>query len=290
MHVENICRKAREQGYFVLISGAGGDDLFSGYRRHEMITHYKRLSFVPFGRHLLKIIRQFAKNADRRRIDKFLSLYHDKNLIYSLANSYLWLDPEKILTLFSSDFKKALQTLSPVDFLINSLSDIPNEMNELNQCLYWDMKFFLPDHNLNYTDKMSMTQAVEVRVPFLDKELVEFSAKLPIEYKMKGTTTKYILRKLAEKYLPYEVVYRSKTGFGGPLRSWIRNSLDPWVQSQLNEESVTKLNIFNYSELRKLVEENKTGKIDASYTILSIIAIQMYLRYYTIEKNKQFLP
>jgi len=81
-----------------------------------------------------------------------------------------------------------------------------------------ELKTFLVDHNLNYTDKLSLVAGVEVSVPFLDKELVEFSTKVPVSLKMKGNETKYILKKVAEKYLPQEIIYRSKTGFRAPVR------------------------------------------------------------------------
>ena len=85
------------------------------------------------------------------------------------------------------------------------------------------MNSFLVDHNLNYTDKMGMSEGVEIRVPFLDNELVDFSYMIPPKLKMKGNTAKYILKKVAERYLPKDVIYREKAGFGAPVRKWINN-------------------------------------------------------------------
>ena len=96
-----------------------------------------------------------------------------------------------------------------------------NDKPLLSKMLYLEQKTFLVDHNLNYTDKMSMIEGVEARVPYLDLELVEFSKQIPDELKIKKGITKYILKKVAEKYLPKHIIYRSKTGFGAPVRDMI---------------------------------------------------------------------
>ncbi|NOT36005.1 MAG: asparagine synthase (glutamine-hydrolyzing) [Saprospiraceae bacterium] len=274
LHVRNICKRAREEGYIVLLSGAGGDDLFTGYRRHQMITQSRRLNMIPFGTTILKMIRNFTSEFSQRRIDKYISANRSKNLTEALAQTYAWLDENRLKSLFTEKYKSLIADYKPASVLLESLNNIPEEKEVINQCLYWDIKYFLTDHNLNYTDKLSMAEGVEVRVPYLDKELVEFSSRLPVEYKLQGTTTKFILRKLAEKYLPHEVIYRAKTGFGAPIRSWIKNDLDEWVNTRLSRKEVEKIGIFNYDEIQKLIKDNKENKIDAAYTILSLIAIQ----------------
>ena len=91
--------------------------------------------------------------------------------------------------------------------------------------LYLDAKFFLADHNLNYTDKLSMAHGVEVRVPLLDPDLVAFSARLPTRMKQNGATGKWLFKKAMEDFLPHDVVYRPKAGFGAPLRTWLHGEL-----------------------------------------------------------------
>lgn len=143
--------------------------------------------------------------------------------------------------------------------------------------LYWDLKYFLTDHNLNYTDKMSMAVGVEVRVPFLDKDLVDFSTKIPVRFKMKGNETKYILKKVAEKYLPKDIIYRPKTGFGAPVREWITKDLRPMIDERLSKKNIEKWGIFDYSAIQQLVDDNQRKKIDASYSIWALLAIQSWL-------------
>ena len=148
------------------------------------------------------------------------------------------------------------------------------------------MKFFLADHNLNYTDKMSMAHGVEVRVPFLDLELVEFACKLPVRLKMKGREAKYLLKKVAERYLPKEVIYRPKTGFGAPVRSWIVNGdLQPLVDRILNQENVAFTSIFSTESIIKLMNDTKSGRYDGAYTIWSLLAIDSWLTQFASPVN-----
>src|SRR5690606_28592847 len=92
----------------------------------------------------------------------------------------------------------------PFHYFRQLLAEIPDERDVLNQMLHLEQNTFLVDHNLNYTDKMGMAVGVEIRVPFLDNDVVDFSFRIPPELKMKGRETKYILKKVAERYLPKE--------------------------------------------------------------------------------------
>ncbi len=281
LNVSNICKSAREQGYVVLLGGTGGDDLFTGYRRHQTLFYDDKIKFIPF--FIKKLIQKTLvglsnNSALKRRLLKFFSLYKHRNPKEQSASLYGWLPAEKVKKLF----KDNLASFAPNEFLISSLKSIKNENSRLNQMLFWDLKYFLTDHNLNYTDKMSMAHGVEIRVPYLDKELVEFSATLPPELKLKGTTTKYILRKVAERYLPKEVVYRSKSGFGAPVRDWILNDMDDKINSVLNKEEINKYGIFDYNAIRDLIVENKMNKIDASYSIWALLAIDSWLNQFAI--------
>ena len=159
----------------------------------------------------------------------------------------------------------------------NLLRQIPAATADLDKMLFLEMETFLPDHNLNYTDKMSMAASVEARVPYLDPDLVNFAARLPVHYKMKGNTTKYLLRKVAERYLPKDVIYRPKTGFGSPVRSWLKTSLKPMMSERLDEKRLKQKGIFDSKEVSNLINDTLTGKTDASYTILSLMAIDSWL-------------
>jgi asparagine synthase (glutamine-hydrolysing) len=281
INVLNICKRARELGYKVLLGGTAGDDLFSGYRRHQQLYYNKILKIFPI--FLLRMIFNLIcylpiKNHHIRRIRKFFSYFVPISKNQRLVSQFGWLDKERVYDLFSEKSKNILNNYDPSKILIDSLSNIDTNEDDLNKLLYLEMKYFLVDHNLNYTDKMSMATGVEVRVPFLDIELVNFSTKIPPYLKMKGVTTKYILKKVAEKYLPKDVIYRSKSGFGAPVRDWIINDLDSMILDYLSPSNIEKRGIFDSKSVWKLIQENKSSKIDASYTIWGLLSIESWLR------------
>jgi len=146
----------------------------------------------------------------------------------------------------------------------------------LNRLLYVDFKAFLPCLNLETTDKTSMAATLEVRVPYLNHELVELTARMPADLKLRGMTRKYILKRAAEKLLPKEIVWRKKAGFGAPVRSWLRGALQPLVNELLSEENVKRRNLFEYAEVRRLIEANGTGREDYSLQIFQLLTLELW--------------
>jgi asparagine synthase (glutamine-hydrolysing) len=287
LHVLNICRLARQKGIKVLLGGTGGDDLFSGYRRHKALKYQRYFKFLPSP--LRKSIRILSgklpvTSAPVRRLKK-ITHDIDQPEVYRMAGFFKWLATPVMKDLFSEGFRSQIDKFIPEEYLINLLKEIPDEHSTLNQMLFWEMKTFLVDHNLNYTDKMAMAVGVEARVPFLDTELVEFSTKIPPELKLKNGETKYILKKVAERYLPAEIIYRSKTGFGAPVRKWITTDLDEMITERLSKEKIDKQGVFNYDKVWELIETNKKGEIDASYTIWGILAIDSWISQFTKMKE-----
>ena len=283
LNVLNISKRAAEMGFKVLIGGAGGDDVFSGYRRHQMLKYEAKISKVPqlalsvLGR-LGGILKPSTPN--KRRAKKLLATFN-KPKQDRIFTYFDWLDWSTVKSLFKTDAKKKLDKLDEYSFFRSKINEIPKEHNSLNQMLHLEMSSFLVDHNFNYTDKMGMAAGVEIRVPFLDNDLVDFSYKIPPELKLKNNVTKYILKKVAERYLPMEVIYRSKAGFGAPVRKWITEDLAELVESRLSRENIEKFNIFDYAQVNALVESNKKGDIDASYSIWAILAIDSWVRQFS---------
>lgn len=282
INVYNICKAARKDGIKVLIGGTAGDDILSGYRRHQALNFESTIEKIPkFLRKLIKNIslKFNGKSLFIRRFKKF-SANIDKSKEERMMGYFSWIDDTILRNLF----------LEPNDYncfsYFESLNKlIPNENSDLNRMLFWEINTFLTDHNLNYTDKLSMAVGVEVRVPFLDTELVQFSTNIPQHYKLQGNETKYLLKKVAEKYLPKEVIYRPKTGFGAPVREWILNDMDDLINDYLSKETIIKRGIFNFDKVSKLIDDNKKGIIDASYSIWSLLAIESWMRQF-YDNNK----
>ena len=280
LHVLNICNQAKKDGFKVLLGGTGGDDVFSGYRRHQALRYEAYINSIPL------FLREFTKwiflkfnlnNSWIRRVKKVTSNLHETK-INRVYGYFEWLPLNIVKGLFHSDLKGVVEKYNPRRFFIDLLSNISSTENDLNKSLFWELKTFLVDHNLNYTDKLGMATGVEIRVPFLDKELVEFSTTIPPSLKMKGSSTKYILKKLMERYLPYEVIYRSKAGFGAPVRDWVIHNLDEKIDTYLGEKSIKKRGIFDAAKIQELIKLNKKGKIDASYSIWGLLAIESWMR------------
>jgi len=280
LNVFYISQLARKQGIKVLLSGAGGDDLFTGYRRHHAIQLDRWLSLIP--RSVRLVVEDFTStlntiNPFYRRLAKLFngsSLESDERII----NYFKWADRATLLNLFTAEVRSELEGIDPAEPMFEFLKPLSADVLQLDRMLALEQRFFLSDHNLTYTDKMSMAAGVEVRVPFLDLDLVEFAAKIPIKYKQRGSVGKWVLKKAMELYLPHDVIYRPKTGFGAPVRHWMRYELRELLGDLLSEDSLTKRRIFDPRAVQELIKRNDAGVVDASYTLLSLMCIEIWCR------------
>lgn len=284
LNVLYISQLAREQGIKVLLSGAGGDDLFTGYRRHYalMTEHWWTWLPIKIRNTLCNLSSKLNQNNHfGRRVTKLFSganLEGDERLV----NYFSWIQRDDLKKLYSLEFCSALKNSNPTLEMQKFLKDLPYNTSKLDRMLALEQQFFLADHNLLYTDRMSMAVGVEVRVPFLDKELVEFAYNIPDCFKQKGSEGKWVLKKALEGYLPHDVIYRPKTGFGAPLRSWMRNELRELLGDILSIDSLRNRGLFDPTAVWKLIAENDKGNVDASYTLLSLLCIEIWCRNYII--------
>ena len=282
LNVRYISKLAKVQGIKVFLSGSGGDDLFTGYRRHLAIDIERYWSWMP--QKIRALIDTSSKELNtnkplQRRLKKLFngaSLNENDRLI----NYFRWTNNVTIESLLSDDFKEIINISNPDSPMLDFISPISRDSSRLDRMLSIEQRFFLADHNLNYTDKMSMAEGVETRVPFLDAELVDFVAKIPNKYKQNGRQGKWVLKKAMEPFLPKSIIYRPKTGFGVPLRRWINKELNELLRDLLSAESIKNRGIFSAQSVEKLLMDNDSGKIDASYTILSLLCIEIWCRAY----------
>jgi asparagine synthase (glutamine-hydrolysing) len=275
-----ISRLARENGIKVLLSGAGGDDIFTGYRRHHALMLERYWAWLPAPmRHVLRDIGAVISKGtpSGRRFAKAFQYAHLSG-DPRIAGYFQWIAPEVLRDLFGPSWDESLRHEELARLMLETLAGLPAGVPPLNRMLYLDTKYFLADHNLNYTDKMSMAAGVEVRVPLLDYDLVAFAARLPVEFKQHGPTGKWIFKKAMEQILPADVIYRPKTGFGVPLRVWLRGKLRDILDDYLSEESVKRRGIFAAAGVRHLIEQDRAGRIDAAYNILALACVEIWLR------------
>jgi asparagine synthase (glutamine-hydrolysing) len=212
----------------------------------------------------------------RRRFAKAFR-YADLDGDQRLASYFHWISPERLGPVFHPDLRQRLDAAGP-DPVLAALAGLPADMPPLHRMLYLEGKFFLADHNLNYVDKVSMANGVEVRVPLLDRDLVALAARLPIRYKQRGRTGKWVLRKAMEPYLPREVLHRAKTGFGAPLRHWLQDELRPVVDDVLSDASLRSRGLFDPQGVAQLIQLDRERRVDATYTIFSMICVELWCR------------
>jgi asparagine synthase (glutamine-hydrolysing) len=282
LNVMYISKLARENGVKVLLSGAGGDDLFTGYRRHFSIQLERYWQWVPSS--ILSKIEGYSRNLNLNNSlnRKFAKVLSGSSLDKTdrLINYFKWSNDSVLESLFSIEFRKELEEKKVNDVMRKFLAPIVNNTSPLEQMLALEQRFFLADHNLNYTDKMSMLQGVEVRTPFLDLDLVDFASKIPNRYRQKRSIGKWVFKKAMEQYLPNDIIYRKKSGFGVPLRRWMKYDLKEIMGDLLSEDSINNRGLFSASAVQKLIVDNDRGKIDASYTLLSLLCIEIWCRAY----------
>ncbi|MGX1308049.1 asparagine synthase (glutamine-hydrolyzing) [Amorphus suaedae] len=284
-----ISMLARQNGIKVLLSGAGGDDIFTGYRRHYALQQ-ERLwdwlprparsaiagasSLLPIGSVPLRRLRKGLANAGSDGDGR-------------IASYFAWIDPALAFDLLDADFRAGLEGQSAMAPLRSAVNDLPKGASRLDRMLALECRHFLADHNLNYTDRMSMAHGVEVRVPLLDPDLVAFAASLPDDFKQHGRTGKWIFKKAMEGILPDAVIYRPKTGFGAPLRRWLRQELRPVVGDLLSRDVIRRRGIFDADAVARLVARDHAGRIDAAYTIFALVCIELWCRIFLDQSPPQ---
>lgn len=286
-----ISQLARKNGCTVLLSGAGGDDLFTGYRRHAAIRYRHLWSWLPIG--LRQGIASQAARLDKRKpvlrkLSKLLeALPYDGD--EAIVNYFRWSRRSDVLALFRPEFRTRLKKTDPALPMFTHLSELEPECDDIDRILALEQRFFLADHNLCYTDKMSMAAGVETRVPLLDTEVIDFASTLPNTLKQRGREGKWIFKKAMEPLLPKSAIYRPKTGFGAPLRRWINHELRDLVDASLSMEKINLRGIFDPRAVRSLIERTRLGQVDGSYTVFSLLCIELWFQRFVDDASQTTL-
>jgi asparagine synthase (glutamine-hydrolysing) len=289
-----ISRLAREMGIKVLLSGAGGDDLLTGYRRHQAAYADGTLGRLPG-----QLRRVIASGAQRlplgrsltRRLRKTLSHLGEDECM-RIVRMFEWTAPEHAAELLASVEEKAALASSVRKPMLDGVRE-PGLHSGVDRALRIDQRFFLTDHNLNYTDKTGMAASVEIRVPYLDVDLIEWAATLPPSVKLRGGQTKWVLRKAMEGILPSGIIYRPKTGFGVPLRAWMRDELRPIMDELLSVPTIEARGLFEPRAVTQLRQATQAGQLDGSYALLAVATIELWCRRFVDQSdnaNQDFAP
>jgi asparagine synthase (glutamine-hydrolysing) len=267
----------------VMLSGMGGDEVFAGYPRQLAMKIAGALDPVPrlLRRPLMRAVESALPGglpgkltAPLRNMKKFA-----RSAALDFENRYMGYG-----TYFTDSAKAELYTpemrerAAGFDAYYLHRRYFERVMNAapLNRLLYVDMKTFLPCLNLDTTDKTSMAANLEVRVPFLNHELVELAARMPPNLKLRGFKRKYILKRAAERLLPREVVWRRKAGFGAPLRSWLRGPLLEMTRDLLSEDRIRRRGHFRPEAVQRIVRENLLGREDYNLQVFQLLTLELW--------------
>ena len=292
-----LSKKAREH-ITVALCGAGGDELFAGYPRSSAVHLAKRLSWVPrpflkFGRNFLGLARDSHRNPRLRRARKFLDGL-DSDFLLQYTNWTYFLNEAQKHQLLRGHLggQAGRNGLRPSVEVLRTAFD-QCFLSESDNCvLEMDLKTFLVDNVLEYTDRMSMATALEVRVPLLDSGFVKLGLNTPFGYKIRNGHTKAILVDTFSEFFPAEGRNAPKRGFNAPLGLWIGRLFDEYfeasgkpshpLQTNLGEDigSAWRDGILDFNFIQQLREEHRQGKSDRSHELFACMIFDVWWRKY----------
>jgi asparagine synthase (glutamine-hydrolysing) len=240
----------------VALSGDGGDEIFAGYDRYRIHANRQIFERIPgFARKFFRdqVFPRLPANMQGRKLSYNVTLPWQERYIDGLAFVPAF---ERDTPLLSEDFREVMRhSDDPANVLRRYFAKAPAK-DPVSQLLYVDTKTYMVADILTKVDRMSMLNSLEVRVPILDHEFVEYAAGLTVDWKLRGNQQKYILRKLAERVgVPREVLYRQKQGFSLPLVHWMRNELKDMLMILLEPRTLDR-GYFVADGVRKLMDDH----------------------------------
>jgi len=272
------------------LGGLGGDELFGSYGRSVRLERAMNGSrWVSIYQNLPNLLRKVIVESildnipNSGKMEKFrrraeVVVYH-AGMVY--ANSYcLFNDGLKKELLQEWVSEKVDYTLT-LDRLLQGYYDETNAQEFMDKMMWVDMRSQLVNEYLHYTDILSMAWSLEMRVPYLDHELVEFVATIPGTFRSKPEEMKYLLKRTLTRILPPEVIYRKKGGFSLPYGSWLRNELRDWVHHTLSRERVKARGYFDADFVSSLMREYyEEGKAEHTYRLWSLLMFELWHQIY----------
>ena len=280
-----LVSSAARETLTVMLSGMGGDEVFAGYPRQMAMKIASAFDPVPnmLRRPLMKTVAGALPGglpgkltAPLRNAKKFARSaaldFEDRYLGYGT-----YFTNEMKQRLYTDEWRATTREYDPYSMHRNYFARAAGAA-PLNQLLYVDLKTFLPCLNLMTTDKTSMAANLEVRVPFLNREMIEMTARMPPRLKLRGLKRKYVLKRALEGVLAKDVVWRKKAGFGAPIRSWLRAPLRPLIAELLSEETVKRRGIFRPNQVKRVIDANFSGREDYNLQVFQLLGLELWHR------------
>ncbi|WP_053989921.1 asparagine synthase (glutamine-hydrolyzing) [Mangrovimonas sp. TPBH4] len=268
-----LSKRINQDGYKVTLTGQGVDEPWGGYNRYnpqELIESFRK---TP---QFLKGSLRTVRNDNVRRAVKAINA---KDTIEGFTESYSLFDDTMLKVLLNHDifdFKERAFTneLIKYNYELYNL----NTRNATSAMMALDARMNLADDLLLYTDKISMRHSIETRVPFLDLDLMEFAESLPNSMKVSLFKNKILHKKLAEKYLPKEIIYRKKRGFKTPRKKWFEGEVGRKLERDILESSGIFRDLFNINEISRYFRFHREGKVNYEKQLFSIIVMFYWIK------------
>lgn len=271
----------------VVLSGDGADESFAGYDRYagQRVVDFYCLLPTWFRETVMKrAISAVPETFAYKSVAQKAAWVHAMSRFsegerYAESMSFLRFTPEAKERLFTGNARAGIEDYASIDKILVHF-DATDSGDLVNRMLHTDLMTRVPDHNLVIGVRMSMAHSLEVRAPFVDYKVVEFAARLPAGLKLKRGRLKYLLRRVASRYLPREVVGRPKQGFGFPLGAWMRSDLTGVLEELLGDARFAQLGIFEQTAIDSIVSEHIAGKTDHSYRLWILLNLELLQRIY----------
>jgi asparagine synthase (glutamine-hydrolysing) len=288
LYLTYLLSRETRRSVTVALSGAGGDELFGGYPRYRAVQAARWLQLIPkpLAKAGLSVLSHWPDDFLDRKLHRVRALLD--GLDRDPARQYLrwvyYFDEDKKSQLF----KREMGSLSSHRVLAEHLARLPESWDEGNRFSFLDVKTFLPDNLLEYSDRMSMASSLELRVPYLDPRVVELAFRIPFGMKLRGGESKSILRRAFADLIPEENLRIPKKGFNVPLGVWMRTKLDRFFEERMPRSYVEGEGIFSYDFLQQLREQHRRGERDNAYELFAVLMFDTWYRKYitqTLERR-----
>jgi asparagine synthase (glutamine-hydrolysing) len=267
----------------VALNGDGGDECFAGYERYVAMRLAERYHRLPGALRKLVIeqaielmpeVGSYAKRVGRaKRFMRAASLPKVERYMHWVSTFNSGAKQE----LYSPEFIRRTQEYTASDFLKPWFSKA-NGAGIIDATLLTDTMTYLPNDLLVKVDIASMAVSLEARSPFLDHHVIEFAASLPENLKLRGITTKYLLKRVLKRLLPAENLNRKKMGFGVPLSHWFRGSLQGFLREILLSEKALNRNLFKPESVLRLIELHTRGERDVAHQLWTLLMLELWFQ------------
>jgi asparagine synthase (glutamine-hydrolysing) len=266
----------------VALSGEGADEIFGGYQTYLADNYANRARRLPraWRRAALYAASRLPVSDDKIGLEYKVKRFLAGALLPADEAHFYWngaFSPEEQRALCSIHEAQPLSTLSA------ALSGLPPSSDVVNRYLFIDQHYYLPDDILYKCDRMSMAHSLEVRPPFLDHRVVEFAAKLPASLKIKGRSTKHVLRELVRRKLPPAILQRRKEGLDIPAHDWLRGPLRPMLLDALSSDSIRQAGLFSPQAIAALIDRHLTRRANLGYHLWGLLVLHLWIRRWKIE-------